>query len=318
MIKNLNKIGFEFEGPRSTRIEEYEEVINLINLVFRTTKNQPPQMEEEYPLLLNRLNINNLLIILSDGKPVSHVGKRYSELISPNGILKIASLGSVCTHPDYRGRGLATTLIKYSFNKAEKDMMDMVLISGRNPIYKKAGCQNVEGFSQFEIPAISGKTLFEKVSETGKIEKVLAKIYNAEPIRFKRSVEEFSIGFLVAQAIEKRRAKREFFLDKNAQAYIVLQRESDIRKDGCGEVIEYAGNRRIISSEIDKLTALFGLNKLNFVIPAYDVELSTLLEDRFGEAQSTVLPGHTYRWLWWLRSEIWRLPRLPLPGLNYV
>ncbi|WP_131066447.1 GNAT family N-acetyltransferase, partial [Clostridioides difficile] len=59
--------------PRSAKLEEFDKVIELINYVFRISRNHKPTMMEEFPLLLSKNNIENMIIISEDDKVVSDV-----------------------------------------------------------------------------------------------------------------------------------------------------------------------------------------------------------------------------------------------------
>ena len=51
--------GFEV---RSAKLEEFDKTINLVNHVFRESINEEPTMEKEFPLLLNKSNIENMIV----------------------------------------------------------------------------------------------------------------------------------------------------------------------------------------------------------------------------------------------------------------
>ena len=50
----------KMEEPRGTRKEELNQVIRLVDCVFRESSNGPPSMEKWYPLLLNDDNLENM------------------------------------------------------------------------------------------------------------------------------------------------------------------------------------------------------------------------------------------------------------------
>ena len=61
------------EGPRATKPEEVQPVIDLVNLVFRTGNHWKPTMGIEFPLLLCEENRDNMRIITENGQPVSDI-----------------------------------------------------------------------------------------------------------------------------------------------------------------------------------------------------------------------------------------------------
>ena len=68
-------------------------------------------MGTEFPALFCAENTANLQIALEDGRIVSHVGIARQTLITGGCRLPAACIGSVGTHPDFRGKGLATELV---------------------------------------------------------------------------------------------------------------------------------------------------------------------------------------------------------------
>ena len=86
--------------PRSAKLEEFDKVIELINYVFRISRSHKPTMMEEFPLLLSKNNIENMIIISEDDKVVSDVNYLIQDVSIQGNRLKVAAMGGVCTHPD--------------------------------------------------------------------------------------------------------------------------------------------------------------------------------------------------------------------------
>lgn len=54
--------------------------------------------------------------------------------------LKVFSLGSVCTHPDYRGRGYAGKILKEVIRHADRADASLLLVSGTRSLYTRENC----------------------------------------------------------------------------------------------------------------------------------------------------------------------------------
>ena len=54
-------------------------------------------------------------------------------------IIDVGSLGSVCTHPDYRGRGLAGSLLAHVENELRAQGVDLLYVSGGRSLYLRGG-----------------------------------------------------------------------------------------------------------------------------------------------------------------------------------
>ena len=70
------------EGPRACQESEFEEVIALINQVFRTGTNQ--DIRTDYPLVFNGSKMEYMRILKVDGKVVAHVPVWLREAIIGN------------------------------------------------------------------------------------------------------------------------------------------------------------------------------------------------------------------------------------------
>lgn len=59
------------DGPRGCRVSEFEEVITLINSVFRAGTDQ--DIRTDYPLVFNQSKMEYMRILKVDGVVVAHV-----------------------------------------------------------------------------------------------------------------------------------------------------------------------------------------------------------------------------------------------------
>ena len=106
------------EGPRALRADELESLRELVDEVFR--KNSPRSMFDDYPQLFNQGNLHRLRVCVDDGKVVTHIGytERFASILGCT--VKVGCIGAVATHPDYRGRGLATRTLLDVFEKFKR------------------------------------------------------------------------------------------------------------------------------------------------------------------------------------------------------
>ena len=130
------------DGPRAARPEEVPELIELANLVFRTSSGRTPTMGDEFPLLLSAGNCQDLYVTRVDGRLVSLVGAYRQTMVCDGLELPVACLGSVCTHPDYRGRRLAGDLTDLAITRAQQQGCLLMPISGSRTLYsRRSACQ---------------------------------------------------------------------------------------------------------------------------------------------------------------------------------
>ncbi|MCX8171519.1 MAG: GNAT family N-acetyltransferase, partial [Candidatus Bathyarchaeota archaeon] len=109
------------EGPRAAKPDELPKILDLVNEVFMAPRGLPPIMGEVFQLLFNINNLDNLRVVVRDGKPISHVGIWEGNLLVYGSWLKVGMIGAVCTHRDFRGRGYASTLVMDALRKMRAD-----------------------------------------------------------------------------------------------------------------------------------------------------------------------------------------------------
>ena len=98
------------DGPRACRASEFEEVIALINQVFRAGTNQ--DIRTDYPLVFNHAKMEHMRILKMDGVVVAHVPVWLREAVVGEDRVRIGIISPTVTHPDYRRRGYATRCLR--------------------------------------------------------------------------------------------------------------------------------------------------------------------------------------------------------------
>lgn len=267
------------EGPRAARICELQMVIDLINLIFRINNNMAPTMEEEFPLLLCKDNIDNIRVIVDNGKPVSDINYYKTNIHIEGSIIKAASIGAVCTHPDCRGRNLATSILDDVEERLKDDGIDIMLVSGDRGLYLRRGCTIVGGFvrstlNNFENNFFKGKL----VEYDKKYLPVMARIYSQESTRFHRSLYEFE-NILRGSTVSWSKYTYKIYLISNngrMTGYIIVQCRDG--KTRTGSLIEYAGDRKDICSALMSASKTLDLSEMAVYASKYD-PINAMLEE---------------------------------------
>ncbi len=233
------------------------------------------------PHVLCEENIENLRVIVSDGKVVSHLAIWEGWLHFYGIWLKVGLIGCVCTHPDYRMKGYASSLVKDAFAKLYRDHVDFVMVSGARSLYSRAGCVEAGIIYNYYVPLNTLKDLATSLDEL-KVESYsedktsdLIELYQREPIRFRRSFEEFKLfaDRVFLAEVEALSISVSYRMNKPT-SYVALVKGFFNNLT----VVEYAGSR------IDVLKTLYDASKdlkveyVRFPIPYGDWELITLLE----------------------------------------
>ncbi len=259
---------------------------------------------------ISRDNIVNLDIVLEDGKSISHVGIKERDIVIYGCKTKVGSIGGVATKSDYRERGLATRLMRSAVQKINDDGGDIMLVSGNRDLYRRRGCVSAAPMHQFKIHQSDAVKLDDSAVQLVPYSKDklldIASIYQKEPVRFRRDLNEF-------QALLERRTPAPFWTktevlvpydDGRFMGWLVTQEPRDAER-GKGRVrgiAEYAGVRKTIADSIKPLFARYNMEELIFFVPEHDAELLHTLKQRGIEGERENLRGHTFR--------ILNLPRL--------
>ncbi|MEM2848643.1 MAG: GNAT family N-acetyltransferase [Candidatus Bathyarchaeia archaeon] len=281
------------DGPRAAKIEELPQIVKLTSWIFGFEKHGV-YLDKVFPHVFCEENIENLRVIVSDGKVVSHLGIWEGYLHFYGTWLKVGLIGCVCTHPDYRMKGYASTLVKDAFSKLSNDHVDLVMVSGARSLYTRAGCVEAGIVYDYRVPLDAIKHLTRYSNEL-KIESYaedkisdLIELYQREPIRFKRSFEEFKLL-----------ASRSFLAEVEALAIFVSYRMSKPSSyvafvKGVWDnltVVEYAGSRIAILKTLYEASKNFKVEHVRLPVPYGDWELIALLEESGLKPKTSYAPA---------------------------
>lgn len=266
------------EGPRTARKEELQEVINLVNLVFRTSGNLNPTMGQEFPLLLGENNLDNMWVILEDGKVVSNINYYPTTISIENTKVKVASIGAVCTNPNFRGKGYASTILDNLELKVVNEGAEIMLVSGGRGLYRRKNCVDAGGFCKANLipnTKVNGSITLSEINDDNIDEAI--RIYNKEPIRFNRIYNEFKGFHKGVMTPWGNMFFKSYLINFNSKpiAYIVVRFFVDSKR---AEIREFAGDRASIIHGIYHLIKNKNLDKCTLTFHCNDV-IKQCLED---------------------------------------
>jgi len=265
------------EGPRAAKPEELKEIIHLTSSIFMP--NHPMIMRDLFPQLFSEDNLENLRVIICDGKLVSHVGIREEDLLIHGYWFRVGMIGSVCTHPEYRRRGYASALVKDAFSKMMKDGVDFTLISGFRNLYRRAGCVEAGKIYTYEIPSGGLKIKLNDVNIVRYEETLLndlVEIYHKEPIRYRRSFEDFKI--LAGRGFLRNDIKFRIYIAKIGSKPLAYIATGLLPNEETPNIVEYAGSREVVLYLLSDLLNNSRINSVRLSVPYQDVEMLYLLE----------------------------------------
>ena len=192
------------DGPRACRASEFEEVIALINQVFRAGTDQ--DIRTDYPLVFNQSKMEYMRILKVDEVVVAHVPVWLREAVVGDDRLGIGIISPTVTHPDYRRRGYATLCLQDCIHiMEEKDCPLSVLwtLEATFPFYQQSGWEAVGSQGWLYRLRPEEHVLFESGpfdvvqydSANPAPLQVTMKFHDAEPHRIARSSAEYHALF---------------------------------------------------------------------------------------------------------------------------
>jgi len=228
-------------------------------------------MEEQFILLFGESNWQHMFIAKENDAVVSMVNYYPSTIRLGDILIKAASIGSVCTNPDFRGKKLASTLLANAEKSMISEEIDMMIISGAGGIYSDIGASLSGNNHEYLIDMDDILTQDHySVSDYKESDlQFLKTIYQRESLRFERSDDEFQL-LLKGQTYPDSWATYPIHLIRHLGkpvAYVigVLPNEGD--EFG---IKEFAGDRAAIVGAFGALLKRHQRRKIHFATDAYD------------------------------------------------
>ena len=198
------------DGPRACQASEFEEVIALINQVFRAGTNQ--DIRTDYPLVFNHSKMEYMRILKVDGVVVAHVPVWLREAVVGDDRLRIGIICPTVTHPDYRRRGYATLCLQDCIRIMEEEGSPVSVLwtlEATFPFYQQSGWEAVGSQGWLYQLRPEEHELFESApfdivqydSKNADSFNAMMNFHNAAPHRIARSIEEYRALFSLPQTM---------------------------------------------------------------------------------------------------------------------
>jgi GNAT superfamily N-acetyltransferase len=138
-----------FEGPRACGPNDLASALDNLNLVMRVLGKTPggpalpPTFGYDYTHIYNLDNLDNVRVVLHDGRVVSSVGIHPTTVRTPRGDVSVGGINGVATHPDFRRHGLATATLADAHAKMRQNGHHIGLLgTGIQDYYRKLGWES--------------------------------------------------------------------------------------------------------------------------------------------------------------------------------
>ncbi len=264
-----------YVGPKTVEPHHLQDVVALSESVFRGVRN----MREKYPLVYHAGRLEQLRIFECGGRPVSLVATVLNEAVLLGCSVRVAAVGSVCTDQAHRGQGLAGRLVDDAVARAKAAGAAVMLISGGRTLYTRRGAARCGRFHRYDIPRDSlpqpdGSVSLDEITRQNA--GTALRLYDAEPIRFRRSEEDYAEQIACGWTMNRPGFNYLLRRGKTPVAVICLNRSALSRQDPT-EILglwEMAGPRRAILGALREVLDRFGLQTV--IVHAYESDRAML------------------------------------------
>ena len=290
----------QFDGPRLMRAQELIASDELAHICFGGTELVD---KEEAPASYIPPRRGGIYILADQGRLVSRIGVTHFHLQMYAATIQVASIGGVCTHPDYRGQGLASHLLDYCTQKLAQEGARLMLISGTRGLYTRLGnvphglyhCFSIKpGEFTGQRPSPAGLALRRL---TGDDALTVSRLYQAEPVHFIRKISDFSET--LQDPSRNTFAHADPWLVErsgHALAYLFLGTPwGQALEVPNRHVSEYAGSRLALVDALQALLAAGNLQEIYWPVAWQDVELVQMFQDCGLTGRLSSLDGQTLR-----------------------
>jgi len=263
-------------------------------------------------------------VVARDGRLVSHIRIAYNTILLYGCRVKIASIGGVCTHPDYRGQRIATILLDHCITEGARAGASLLLISGGRGLYRRAHAVDAGPTLEARLTPTSVEPTSPPLTvRRGTPEDwfACASLYQSEPVRFVRRADFFRHAF-------EHSHRETWVIDSNGSpaAYVVLSRHWGTSPENRRRIAaEYAGSRAALADALPALFEVGGYEQIEFAVPTHDRELAGIFARLGLGLRPGTLEDHTIRVLDVHRLMrrlgpyvAARLPRLQARRLSFV
>jgi hypothetical protein len=241
-----------------------------------------------------------MFVLSHQGQPVSQIGIYHSQLHAYGGLVRVGSVGGVCTHPDYRGYGLASRLMDHCTRQLVQEGARLMLISGGRGLYTRLGAVPLGRYACFTLKpgSLRRAEIPVKLRPATRADAALcSQLYAREPVRFERRVSRFDDHFRIP---EDEAHAEEWIIEMDGQpaGYLMLFTPWDFVEHpeaGIRYVWEYAGSRLALVAALELALRESPLQEVTFPVPWQESDLITLLRLHGASDAPDSCPDHTAR-----------------------
>lgn len=223
--------------------------------------------------------------------------------------LKVFSMGAVCTHPDYRGQGLAGRLLDLCKQHAEEAGASLLFISGDRSLYTRVHCYPFGRSERFALDAAGAARLAGAARNAAAAERRLRpytpadafavqEAASARSVAYEQSLTEL-LSLLGAEAYAScaKLAHQTLVAAQEpggVDAFAVIAAPGRYPGKSPAQAIEWAGAPEAVAALLGDAVERFSLPRLEVAVGWQERELAQLLRAAEVPAESSGNGGTVY------------------------
>ncbi|QJD87294.1 GNAT family N-acetyltransferase [Cohnella herbarum] len=255
----------------------------LADLVFRDE--EQTSMGVAFPFIFSG-NFGSSVGAFEDGKLAAFMGLVPSELQIGKAVLPLFSMGAVCTHPDYRGRGYAGDMLKLAFEHIAASGASLLYVSGDRSLYRRHGCHrfgSVRNYSikpgQFMETEQAGSASYRKFRESDRFR--LQALADDAFARYRRGLYETALLIRSESLASISKLRNETYVaesEGSIAAYAVVAMPAEHPTQSSPFVVEWGGDAVKAAQLLSFIQESRGLSELRVAVPFHDSDMQEALQ----------------------------------------
>ena len=253
------------EGPRFLESGDFESLAELLRLCFG---GGPPTEVDAWPHVCRREPeyYDRYRVMSDNGRIVSSVGIVPMQFYIEGAVLPVGGISVVATHPDYRGRGLASGVIRSSIEIMKERGFAIAWLNGNRQLYSRFGWERAGRKYNFSFDKRSiaklppGSTEIRKYNGEDHFADAISALFERRPLRGVRD------GALIRLLLSRGGTETYLSLDNTGVAgYVCVTRGQSDR--AYAELYEYGGSDLAFQNLLRYCFDSLGLERISMASP---------------------------------------------------
>ncbi|WP_054956247.1 GNAT family N-acetyltransferase [Paenibacillus dakarensis] len=264
-----------------------KQAVDLSDQVFLNS--EQPSMGSSFPLIFDPGFSHSYGAFDEHGNVTAFMGLVPFTIRTEAAQLKVFSIGSVCTDPDQRGKGLAGELLEACKAHAERSGASLIFVSGDRSLYTRAGCRHFGRVMEHRLMPEGAQELKNKLQAEYQIREMKSEdIFAMHELLTKRNTAYMSSVSELGRLLDASAYANVLQLDQKVliaeqnggiAAFAVIGVPGNrMTTSAPATLIEWAGEAEAAASILSEAIPLYGLTELLISLAWQDQELSDYLE----------------------------------------